>query len=50
MFKKCFAHIFEDGCTFLTLTLLLTGEVHVEHLGCHAVYPSVLDFWTGRMG
>lgn len=27
-----------------------TGEMHAEYLGCHAVHPSVLDFWSGRLG
>lgn len=27
-----------------------TGEMHAEHLGCHVVHPSVLDFWSGRLG
>ncbi len=27
-----------------------TDKMHAEHLGCHVVHPSVLDFWSGRLG
>lgn len=27
-----------------------TGEMHAQHLGCHVVHPSVLGFWSSRLG
>lgn len=37
-------------CFELKLIFSATGEMHAEHLGCHVVHPSVLDFWSGRLG
>lgn len=50
--SSSFRTFFGDECTQLMWRCLLppTGEMHVEHLGCHAVHPSVLDLRSGRLG